>query len=261
MIAMASAAFAQDTVGSLASAGRWGPALQRIEQLAAEAKNDKKLGKALQADGLGQVQIPIAAIMGADLVFWDAQPATCGWDGSLVCSFTAGAHAATEPSAYRLLCRTPLGASLPLEATMKRVDTEQVAWTATGVQACWKLGAAELTVAPVGSDELEGVGEGTDLIPPELVGLNWEQAEDIVTAGLPSYQHCLAQHGVSGGGSVRLRYHIADDGSIDSAEVEGGTLTQAATVECILSKFRRLKFPPPMDGYDGGTYELKLLGG
>lgn len=261
MLVIASTSSAQDTVGSLASQGRWGDAVARIEALSAEAKNAKKLDKALQAEGLGQIRLPTVSMMGADLVFWDPQPATCAWDGTLSCSFSAGAHADTEPDAYRLLCRTPIGARLPVESTMKRTGNESVQWTAHSLEACWKLGATEINLAPVGSEELEGVGEGTDLIPPELSGLNWEQAEEIVQAALPSYQHCLAQHGVKTGGSLKVRYHITDDGTVDLAEVEGGTLTEPDTVACILAKFKRLKFPPTMGGYDGGTYELRLLGG
>ena len=80
-------------------------------------------------------------------------------------------------------------------------------------------------------------------------------AEETIRSHLPEFRYCHHRHATtSGAGTLVVRYHIAEDGSVDSAEVDTQTVEDDAVVQCVLDRFRRLRFRPPMGGFEGGTF-------
>lgn len=232
-------------------------ALEALQQVVADAKKPKLLDRALVEARLDQVAIPVRLGFGAELTLSEPGPLTgCTWgDGELTCTVRARATGPARPEDYQLTCRTSYGAARPMVAEPS-TDGDALVWRLREVEACWELDAGHLLLSPVSHDDLEGVGQGTDLIPPELTALSWQEAEAIIADRLTQFRYCYQRYedGPTGTGTLVVRYHIGEDGHIDVAEVDSATFDDSRVVECILGRFERLRFPPPMGGWEGGTY-------
>jgi hypothetical protein len=220
----------------------------------------KKLDAALAAAGLSRLAMPATTALGADLVIRAAGPATgCTLSGEVVaCRLPLATTAKVGAGEYAVSCRSRLGASLPVESALADGATEDRAeLRLTDLGPCWKLGGDTLVVTPVSGIELEGVGQGTDLIPPELVGLTKHQVEEIVKGGSGAFQHCLVSAGKPGlTGKLVVAYRIGPDGRLAEVSAESSTLGEPAVEACVLDRFRTLTFPKPNDGWDRGTWPV-----
>ncbi len=115
----------------------------------------------------------------------------------------------------------------------------------------------QVRVQPVSHDDLEGIGKGDDyLIPPELAALSEREADEIIEAHLTQFKYCYQRYedGPTGVGKLKVRYHIAGDGTVDEASIVQATFTDERVTQCLVERFERLRFPPPMDGWRGGTF-------
>lgn len=57
----------------------------------------------------------------------------------------------------------------------------------------------------------------------------------------------------SGDGKIIVLFTIAEDGSVTRARVESGSLRDSAIEECVVQKFRAIRFPSP----EGGSLDVK----
>jgi hypothetical protein len=161
----------------------------------------KKLAEALAAAGLSAVTMPVTPGLGADLVIRSAGPlGGCTWgDGAVACVVPLQTTAVVADGEYQLSCRSRMGATVPLPASLAPGATaERAELLVPDVLPCWKLDGAALVVTPVSGVELEGVGLGTDLIPPELVGLSKRQVEETIGQHTGAFRHCLVSKGGPG---------------------------------------------------------------
>jgi TonB family protein len=224
------------------------------------SEKPKKLAEALAAAGLGRLSMPVTAALGADLVITRAGPlGGCTPAGTgVTCEIPLATAAAVREGEYALTCTSRLGASLLVASTLRPGATADHAVLAvTDVLPCWKLGGDALRLAPVAGAELEGVGQGNDLVPPELVGLSKRQVEATIQEHAGAFRHCLVAEGRPGlTGKVVVAFHIAADGRMDEVSVESSTLGDAAVEGCVVARFRALTFPRPNDGYDRGTWPV-----
>jgi outer membrane biosynthesis protein TonB len=62
-------------------------------------------------------------------------------------------------------------------------------------------------------------------------------------------------------GRVAVRFVIERDGSVQHSSNDGSELPDAAAVECVVTKFLRLKFPPPDGGIVTVVYPIMLSPG
>jgi hypothetical protein len=241
----------------------WAAAAASIRAIAEEAGSPKKAAKALDAAGLAELSLPSALRAGAELSLHDAGPlGRCTWDGTATCRLDAAGSGVTAAD-FRVQCRTSHGGTSPLTATPDpAAPAGRVGWLVTGVEACWDLDATGVDLVPVALGDLDGMGKGDDLIPPEIVELSQDQVQATIAEHQGAFQYCTrkfsADH-VAQKGKLVVRYHIADDGHIDTATVESGTFTDPQIEACILEQFQRLKFPPTNGGFAGGTFPLTFL--
>ena len=251
---------AEPTWSELASDYGFAAVHAELESTLLAAKSDKKLIKALDTAGLSQLSMPARATRGAELSVATVGPlAACRWQGGVVCRLPASLKGKMSASDYTASCRTLLGGSMPL--TLVPVGSgEELAWDVTGVETCWKLDGAEVLLAPVMSGDLDGVGQGDEYHPPELVGLDYHQAMGILDENAKGFAYCQRKHPESDvSGTVHLAFTIAEDGSVGSVAPEGTVSASDPVVQCIVGRLERIRFPKPMGGFDKGTYAVTLL--
>jgi hypothetical protein len=263
-LVLAVGAAAASPLGELGDAGRWEALAEAVDRGVTVDPSEKKQKKELNKLGLGDVSMSLGPMMGTELVLGELSPVSgCQWvDGEVACGVSVRAIAAVDAGAYRVVCRAPFGGIVPLDGEMGVGRGDEVLFEVRGVERCWAMNSGELAVAPVGSDALQGVGVGTDLIPPELAALSWDQVESSIASQEQLFRACQVRLGPGEGrsGLMEVRYHIGEDGAVDLAEVATGTVSDAALIDCVLDRFLHLRFPPPMGGFEGGTYKL-LFGG
>ena len=234
-------------------------AYETLTALVAET-SPKKIGDVLSKSGLGRVEMRVALKRGADLSLQDPTPVgACAWQaGTLTCGFQARASA---PGDYRVSCMTTYGAWAPVEASV--TDTGgMLQFAVRGLETCWKLDAVGVMVEPMASTALEGVGQGTEFIPPELVELDKREVDEMLHANAGNIQICVrraSEEGKHVAGNFVIGYHIGADGAIDKAWVDAATTHDEAIEACMLERFRRIRIRPPMGGFEGGTFTFTFL--
>jgi hypothetical protein len=232
-----------------------------LEALQATSKNSKKRDAVLASSGLDTLQVPVHAILGAELTVSTFTPLSgCTFDGSaLTCRFGGTAAGAIEAGEYTATCRSKYGATQALDISLIAADDTRAAWQATHVERCFAMGVAKITVQPTSHDELQGVGEGTEFIPPELTGLTWQQVEKTILKTVPSFRICMqGDKGGARAGQIVIAFTIGEDGTLSRVEAESSQIQDPATEACILERFGRITFPPPMDGFTDGTFPFTL---
>ncbi len=238
---------------SIAEREGWPAVARQLDRVVLSTKR-RKLGEALEALGLDKLRMPVEPFLGAELDVGRTGASRCTWKGGTVsCTVAAEVEGEVGADEYGISCRSSLGAMRPHPVKLEDGGPGAAVWTVREVEACWALDG-EFLLHPAALGDLQGIGEGTEFIPPELTGITRDEAEEAIEAMLPQFKHCLVREGSPGlTGSVEVRYHIAEDGSV-SAEVEKESLGEPAVVACILRRFGQVQLPPRMDGYEGGTY-------
>jgi hypothetical protein len=254
---MASPAHGADrTLPQIAKAEGFSTMKEALDEVVASAKSPKKLEKALAESQLEQVAMPVALAGGAELVFSQASDLSgCAWNDGVTCTFSVAGVG--SPNDYRLVCVTKFGSTLDFEPIPSPAPAGRVGFAVADVDKCWALGGRSLRLLPGALMDLEGVGKGTEYIPPELVELSWRQAEEVIAGHMASFRYCFqqAEEGEAGRqGKLIVKYKIAEDGSVASVESKTSTLNDMSIQRCILSRFERVAFPPPRGGFTGGTY-------
>lgn len=234
-------------------------AWKAFQEMPATYPKAKHLDRARSECGLERIQMPVQLKLGAELVLSEPSPLqSCSWTGEQVdCQLHAAVSAKAAAEDYQVSCRTSFGATLPLTAEAAPAPEGRLGWTVHGVQRCWEIDAVGVRVAPVSHDDLEGIGKGDDyLIPPELAALSKPEADEVIEEHLTQFKYCYQRYedGPTGVGKLQVRYHIAEDGTVDVATIEEATFTDERVHQCIVERFERLRFPPPMEGWTGGTF-------
>ena len=231
---------------------------QALEQIVSTAKNDKKLQKALEDTRIDAVEVPAKAGFGADFVLMSVQPMTaCHWENGLVCELSADTASRVEEGEFEVRCRSKYRATAEIEAELLTATDSKATWQIRQADKCWAMNGAQLILLPMAHDDLEGIGTGDDdLIPPELAGLTWGQVESMLMDQMPVFKACVKTdgEGSTAVGKLVVGFHIAEDGSIDRAEAELSGLSNPDAEACILERFKRVKFPPPNDGFTEGSF-------
>ena len=234
---------------------------EALQQLVAEAKNEKKLLKALDSARLGDVALPAKAGFGADLVLSEVSPMTrCTWTGSLTCIVSARTTSKVEPGEFDAFCKSKYGATAEIQTHLSSSSDSGATWTIEGAEKCWALNGATVQILPTAHDDLEGVGMGDDeFIAPELTGLTKDQVDATIAKQTNAFKACaIREDGPSAAGKLVVAFHIAQDGTLDRVDAKSSTLTDDEAETCILNRFRRIQFVPPNDGYTEGTYEFRF---
>ncbi len=217
----------------------------------------KKLDKALAPFALDAFELDVAAVLGAELIWHEVSPVThCRWQNGLTCTLALPGDASLDPSAYELRCASPYGATAPMTVEAEATP-DGPRWTLTRVERCLMFGES-VQIAPKASDALEGVGAGTEYIPPELTGLTWDQVREELTEALPTFQACTRRRELVITGRIEVAFHIGPDGRFDRLEPVTDTLGDPAVTACILERFSRVRLPPPMDGFTEGRWPLQF---
>ena len=259
-----SAAWAADSavdLPAIAASDGMGAVAEKLEQMRADAKNDKKFEAAVATSGLETLKVPVSPILGAELTVSSFTELTgCKMsEGSITCRFGGTVAGKVEAGEYTAICKSKYGSKLNLDIKLLAADDTRAAWEATDVQDCFGMNVAKITVQPLSHDDLEGVGEGTEFIPPELTGLTWQQVEKIILKTVPTFKICYQkQEGEQQTGKLVIAFEIADDGSLAKVETESSYLDDKGVEACILERFGRITFPPPMGGYTKGTFPFQL---
>lgn len=234
-----------------------------VSAIVAAAPSAKKRDKELAARRFAALTMPVFPVFGAELTLTAVSDlGDCAWDGRATCRFTAGAPAGARADDFAVACRTMRGSTVSLDATATRDGDDRLVFAVSGVEACWEIGGSGIKVFPRPQDDLEGVGQGTDLIPPELSQLSWQEAERIIKDREAEFAYCtrkFAEDGERARGAMKVAYRIAADGTVASATVESATFSDGRVQTCILERFGRLRFPPPMGGFEGGTFPFTFL--
>lgn len=252
-----------------APAGPWLPDLVRADGLGAVAPAlreldaaippGKKHDKALAATGLDQLTMPTKAMLGAELSLRDPTPlGGCTWDGSLHCGVSA--TGAGDPAGFDVKCRIGAGVYLPLASRPAPSAPGTLAWVVDGVEGCWKLPAEGIVLVPRAEAGLEGVGQGDEFIPPEIIGLSQDQVEATLKGRASTFAACTRRNGKPVAGKMVVDYRIAEDGAMAEAKVASSTFGDAAIEKCVTDAFLRLRFPKVNGGYDHGSFPLTFLG-
>ena len=75
--------------------------------------------------------------------------------------------------------------------------------------------------------------------------------QSVVRSRVPEIERCYARGKMDDPelkGRVTVRIHIAGNGAVTSAEVEGSTVSQSGVESCIVEAVGSWKFPPPVGG-------------
>ena len=235
--------------------------VSKLADMKAGAKSDKKYQASIAASGLEKLQIPVQAILGAELTVSTFTELTgCAiTDDGITCRFGGTVAGKVEAGEYTAICKSKYGSTKPLQIELLAADDARAAWQATNVEACFEINATSITVQPKSHGDLEGVGAGTEFIPPELTGLTWGQVEKIILKTVPTFRICY-QGRDSGpqNGKIVIAFEIGADGSLARTDAETSTVTNKEIEACILERFARITFPAPMDGFTKGTFPFNL---
>ncbi len=246
---------------SIAERDGLGAVVEALADLRSSAKNDKKYEAAIASSGLDKLSIPVSPILGAELMVSSFTPLTgCKIaDTAITCRFGGTVAGKVEAGEFAATCKSKYGSNRPLDIKLLAADDTRAAWEATGVEGCFGMGVAKITVQPTSHDDLEGVGEGTEFIPPELTGLTWEQVENTILETVPTFRICYqGNNTVQQTGNIVIAFEIGDDGSLAKVEPEVSQISNKEIEACILERFGRITFPPPMDGFTKGTFPIQL---
>jgi hypothetical protein len=229
------------------------------------ADSDPKKGQKLLAKaGFAELSMPVEARRGAELSLPSIQPLSrCVWSGHATCVVTAQAAPGTRPEDYVFQCKLAFGAAFSMAAVGVASPDGALSWTLSEVDACWEADAQAVQVVPASRDDLEGVGKGDEYTAPELVELSQTQVEGELRSHMSTYQYCTRKFSKDRSpvaGKMVVTYHIADDGSVDRADVTTATFADDRIQGCIVDVFKRLRFPKPMGGFTGGTFQLTFVG-
>jgi hypothetical protein len=100
-------------------------------------------------------------------------------------------------------------------------------------------------------DRAEAHEQGVQLEKGSEGSLDLADVEDVVEAGFPLFARCYrdgVQRSSSLDGAVRLRFVVAEDGSVAAVEDGGSDLTDRQVVDCVAEGFYALRFPHPERG-------------
>jgi hypothetical protein len=262
MLPSLSAFAAETSFSDIASNSGFDVAASTLDELVREETRSKRLQKALESRALKDVQMPVTYFAGSNLVFSNASPVTqCTWNDSLTCRFSVQINAAVQPKSYTVLCKTAYTISDVLVSEMTTIGPGQAEWQINAVEKCWALNGQSLSIAPVPDGGLDGIGKGDDFNPPELVELSYREAEDILRTKLPIFRYChqrLDSSHPAITGRVIVKYHIAENGSIDQATIHEATFEDEELHACIIERFLRIQLRPPMGGWTGGNFTLSF---
>ena len=231
--------------------------VEALDRIRASSKNAKKVQAALAASGLDRIAIPVNPILGAELTVSSFTPLTGCADtgGTLTCRFGGTAAGRIEAGEYTATCHSMYGGTQALDIALLAADDSRAAWEATGVERCFAMGVAKITVQPRADDALEGVGQGTEFIPPELTGLTWQQVEKTILETVPTFRICTQREGsTQQTGQMIIAFEIGEDGTLARVEAASSQIQDPEVEACILERFGRITFPPPMDGFTSGTF-------
>jgi hypothetical protein len=233
-----------------------------IQPIIAKAKSEKKLQETLSDMKLQSLRMPVKAVLGAELVLKDPSPlGGCRYKDKIYCSISVKDFVATETKEHQFICKSRFGTTLPLETAGARDNDGMLVWALSGLEKCWELGGKEILIKPISSMDLEGIGEGTEFIPPELVQLDYHQVQEVIDKQMDSFRFCTqnaAESSGKGAGTLEIHYTIGEDGSVTSAEPAQALYGDQELVYCLVERFKRIKFPPPRGGYNKGTYPFTL---
>jgi hypothetical protein len=217
----------------------------------------KKIDAVLTDAGLGRLELPVFLVFGADLSLSDPSPlrACAPKDGKIACTFDA--KGVGKPGDYVPVCKGQLGGTVPLATEPATVADGRLGWRVLDVSNCWKLDAVAVKLMPKPMEGLDGIGTGDDFIPPELSQLTQAEVFAEIKAHDADFGWCARKYPARG--TMIIKFHVADDGSVGSAEPVSTTFAEVDAAECVLQRFRRLRFTPPMGGYQDGEYPISLL--
>ena len=238
------------------------PALQAFDAAWAPGK---KRDQALAASGLGEVTLRTVLGVGANLALSDPSPlGGCTWDGSLHCGLSVAAPAGVTAADFEVKCRLGQGPGVPMQAEAVPGAPGRLAWRVHGVETCWKLSVDAVVIAARAREDLEGMGQGDDLIPPEIVGLSQDQVEATLKERVPALAVCTRKFSADKravAGKMVVAYRIGPNGAMAEAKLESSTFADPQIERCVLDGFLRLRFPPVNDGFDHGTFPITFVGG
>ncbi|MCO4748293.1 MAG: energy transducer TonB [Proteobacteria bacterium] len=247
-------------LADLAASDGFPAVAEAIDAMAAEAKNDKKLAKTLAKAGLSELTVPTKPAGGADLsVTVDSPLSACTWADGMRCSIAATGPSGASAEDYRLECATQRGGRLDLPVAEGGASDGVLTWTVTGVKACLALGDVSVRLLPVTHTELDVVSIGSFDSPPELAALKWSQVEEILKGQLDVFQYCATRKDASLSGQVEIGFTLGPKGAVETAVIETTTLDDAEVEGCIVERFKRVHFPPPMGGISKGTYPIRIF--
>lgn len=238
-----------------------GPAAARGAILAAQAAGSRKrVAAALDALDAATLRLPVRLGFGAELQLERAEVVGCTLGEVLACDVALFTRIPSAAEEFVLQCGTTWGATKPLVAVAAGASEGRVLLRVPDALDCLDFGD-HLRVMPVARADLDGIGQGDEYHPPELVGLTWDQVRQTLDEQLPSFRYCPRKLELPANGKVEVAFHIAADGTLDRVEAATSTLDEPRVLECVLERFRRVRFPPPNDGFTDGTYPLTFQAG
>jgi len=180
-----------DSLATIAKRDGFSAVHAEIASLIAKSKSDKKLQQILSERKLGSLQMPVTTILGSELVLKNPSPlGNCRYKEKIYCSISVKDFVATETKEHQFICKSRFGTTLPLETAGARDHEGVLVWALSGLEKCWELGGKEILIKPLSSMDLEGIGEGSEFIPPELVQLDYHQVQDIIAKQVDSFRIC-----------------------------------------------------------------------
>jgi hypothetical protein len=238
-----------------------GPAAARGAIDAARAAGSrKKVAAALAALDAGSLRLPVRLALGAELQVTRGALADCTLGDTLSCDVVLTTVVPASSADFELQCGTSWGATRPLTAVAGASEPDRAVLRITDLRDCLDFGD-HLRVVPVALLDLDGVGQGDEFHPPELIGLTWDQVRQTLDEQLPSLQYCPRKLGLPANGALVVAFHIGADGTLEQVRAESSTLDEPRVLECVLERFRRVRFPPPNDGFTDGSYPLRFQSG
>lgn len=237
------------------------PALQALD---AELPAGRKHDKAVAASGLAELSMPTTLSLGAELVLSDPSPlGGCTWDGSLHCGLSVAAPPGVTAEGFELRCKLGRGPGIPLVAELAAAPPGRIGWTIHRMENCWRLPSDAIGIVPRASADLEGFGQGTELIPPEIIGLSQDQVEATLKERVPGLAVCTRKFSADQravAGKMVVAYRIAEDGAMAAATVESSTFHDPQIEGCVVEGFLRLRFPRVNGGFDHGSFPITFVG-
>ena len=72
---------------------------------------------------------------------------------------------------------------------------------------------------------------------------------------MPTFRICPQREGsTQQTGQMIIAFEIGEDGTLARVEAESSQIQDPEVEACILERFGRITFPPPMDGFTSGTF-------